>query len=147
MTASTTGADAARLYEKELLNARQQTESLLARERSIGNYRLIVFVAGIAIAWLAFDLDAIPRIAVAVPIAAFVALAIRHARVIRQRRHFERIAAHYQHGLARIDGTWPEYGHRGERFLDPAHPYAADLDIFGHGSLFQLLCTARSAAG
>ncbi len=139
--------DATELYRNQLRHAREQTDLLRARERSIGNYRLIVFLAGIAIAWLAFDLDAIPRLAVVLPLAGFVGLAVRHGRVITERRHFERVAAHYQHGLARIEGNWPEYGHRGDRFLDPAHPYAADLDIFGHGSLFQLLCTARSAAG
>ena len=35
----------------------------------------------------------------------------------------------------------------GSRFLDPNHPYAGDLDIFGHGSLFQLVCAARTSAG
>ncbi len=33
------------------------------------------------------------------------------------------------------------------RFLDPAHPYAEDLDLFGKGSLFELLCTARTPVG
>jgi hypothetical protein len=33
------------------------------------------------------------------------------------------------------------------RFLDPHHPYADDLDVFGPGSLFELLCAARTAAG
>ena len=31
-------------------------------------------------------------------------------------------------------------GRTGARFLDPHHPYADDLDLFGHGSLFELLC-------
>ena len=31
--------------------------------------------------------------------------------------------------------------------MDPAHPYAQDLDLFGKGSLFQLLCSARTRAG
>ena len=33
------------------------------------------------------------------------------------------------------------------RFRDDAHPYADDLDLFGKGSLFQLLCTARTRPG
>jgi DNA mismatch repair ATPase MutS len=38
-------------------------------------------------------------------------------------------------------------GATGERFNNPAHIYADDLDVFGRGSLFELLSTARTAAG
>jgi MutS domain V len=31
--------------------------------------------------------------------------------------------------------------------VDDSHPYAADLDLFGRASLFELLCTARTRAG
>lgn len=53
----------------------------------------------------------------------------------------------YERGLARLSGHWAGAGETGERFLDPNHPYAADLDVFGHGSLFQLVCAARTVAG
>ena len=48
--------------------------------------------------------------------------------------------------LARLDGQWPGTGSGGERFAAD-HPYARDLDLFGNGSLFQLLSTARTEAG
>ncbi len=32
-------------------------------------------------------------------------------------------------------------------FLSADHPYARDLDLFGAGGLFELLCTARTRAG
>src|SRR5690606_34251317 len=32
-------------------------------------------------------------------------------------------------------------------YRDPQHPYAEDLDLFGSGSLFELLCRARTRAG
>ena len=41
-------------------------------------------------------------------------------------------------------------GHRretGERFLDDTHLYARDLDMFGRGSLFELLSSARTRIG
>ena len=44
----------------------------------------------------------------------------------------------------------PEIGSRstkGKSLSDPDHFYAADLDLFGHGSLFQLICSARTQAG
>src|SRR5262249_52490087 len=42
---------------------------------------------------------------------------------------------------------WVGSGSTGERFLDPTHPYAADLDLFGPASLFELLSTARTYVG
>ena len=38
-------------------------------------------------------------------------------------------------------------GEGGAGFLDAAHPYSRDLDLFGEGSLFELLCTARTRVG
>ena len=35
----------------------------------------------------------------------------------------------------------------GERFRDPHHSYVDDLDLFGRGSLFELLCTCRTRLG
>jgi hypothetical protein len=38
-------------------------------------------------------------------------------------------------------------GLAGAEFLDPHHPYASDLDLFGPGSLFQLINTAQTQSG
>ena len=53
----------------------------------------------------------------------------------------------YKRGLARIEDRWEGAGETGERFDDPQHVYAADLDLFGKGGLFQLLSTARTRMG
>lgn len=66
---------------------------------------------------------------------------LRRLRVTRQRKDF------YQRGLDRLEGRWPGTGRQGEHFFDPAHPYARDLDLFGKGGLFELICTARTSAG
>jgi hypothetical protein len=82
-----------------------------------------------------------------IPIVLFVLLAILHERVLRRRREYARLRAYYERGIARVENRWVGTGESGERFLDAAHPYARDLDIFGAGSLFQLLCTARTQSG
>ncbi len=46
-----------------------------------------------------------------------------------------------------MNDSWHSRGETGERFLDPAHPYARDLDIFGAASVFQYLSTSRTRAG
>jgi hypothetical protein len=55
--------------------------------------------------------------------------------------------AFYEGALARTRGDWIGRGDQGMRFLDPAHPNAIDLDLFGRGSLFERLCAARTHAG
>ena len=81
------------------------------------------------------------------PVAAYGALAVWHELVIRARTRAERAAAFYERGLSRIDDRWAGTGEAGERFRDAKHIYAEDLDLFGAGGLFQLLCSARTAMG
>ena len=81
------------------------------------------------------------------PILAFVVLAVRHEDVIRSRDRARRGAEHYERGLARLEDRWSGIGPTGERFLQAEHPYAIDLDLFGQGSLFQLVSQARTTAG
>jgi hypothetical protein len=81
------------------------------------------------------------------PAAAFACFAVLHERVLRSVRNHNRILAFYERGLQRLHQQWAGTGETGDRFLDPAHPYARDLDVFGKGSLFELLCTTRTRAG
>jgi len=82
-----------------------------------------------------------------VPIAVLIVLFALHERVIRANRRCDRLMLFCQQGLARLEDRWAGTGQTGEQFLDASHPYARDLDIFGKGSLFELLCTARTRAG
>ncbi|MGH9312587.1 MAG: MutS-related protein [Vicinamibacterales bacterium] len=67
--------------------------------------------------------------------------------MIRSRDLSARSVDFYNRGIARIEERWAGGGEPGLRFLDDAHLYARDLDIFGTGSLFELLSTARTRAG
>ncbi|MFI5179043.1 MAG: DNA mismatch repair protein MutS, partial [Vicinamibacterales bacterium] len=54
----------------------------------------------------------------------------------------------YERALARLDGRWAGTGgETGARFLEDAHLYARDLDLFGEASLFELLSSARTQIG
>ena len=70
---------------------------------------------------------------------AFVALAVWHDRVIRAPTAPLGPSTFYEHGIARLEDRWQGIGETGARFLTEDHLYARDLDIFGPGSLFQLL--------
>ena len=65
----------------------------------------------------------------------------------RRRRRAERGAAYYDERLARVEGRRTSALDPGLDLAPESHPYAHHLDLFGEGSLFQLLCGARTAAG
>jgi hypothetical protein len=54
---------------------------------------------------------------------------------------------HYERGVARLEDRWAGTVEGGDRFKDDTHPYSRDLDLFGKGSIFELLCTFRTRAG
>jgi len=117
------------------------------RERTISLARLAVFALGVVAVWLIFVDQRIDWLWL-IPIAVvFTGLLIGHERAIRKRAAYERAVQFYQRGLSRLDDSWSEGGETGEEFLAANHPYAADLDLFGRGSLFQLLCTCRTGIG
>jgi hypothetical protein len=109
--------------------------------------RLAIFAAAGVLAWLSFGRQSLSPLWLLVPLGLFVGVAIWHDRVLIRRDRVGRAVRFYERGLSRLSGTWPGTGATGERFLQPDHPYAADLDLFGHGSLFELLTTARIRSG
>jgi hypothetical protein len=117
------------------------------RDRLLASARLAAFAAALALAWLAFASRALSAGWLAVPFAVFVALAVLHDRVFSARGRTRRAIGFHERALARLDGRFAGTGTTGEAFADPAHPYAQDLDLFGRGSLFELLCAARTRPG
>jgi hypothetical protein len=77
----------------------------------------------------------------------FLVLVFVHDRALRRLERSESAVAFYESGLARLENRWSGRGDAGDRFLPDAHPYARDLDLFGRGSLFELLSTATTSWG
>jgi hypothetical protein len=133
-------------YARRLEASRGLAARLARRDDLAGNARLGVFLLGVVLAILCWR----GVVGVAWPVATlvlFAALVVVHGRIIASRRKAEGKAAYHERGLARLDDRWAGQGATGARFLDEEHPYAADLDLFGVGSLFERLCTARTSSG
>lgn len=118
-----------------------------AQDAWLGRARLAAFLAFAALAWATLGAPRLPAAWLLLPAAAFLALVSLHDRVYAARDRARRGAAFHAAGLERLDGRFAGRGTAGERFADPAHPYAQDLDLFGPGSLFELLCAARTRPG
>jgi hypothetical protein len=137
------GAEYARRLEA--LRARQAVYE--RQHRGLGRVNLAVLGAALSLAIGALAFRAFSVLWVLVPMAIVVVLVSFHAGVFRRLRTCARISAFYERGLMRLAGQWMGHGEQGMRFLDPMHPYARDLDIFGPGSLFEMLSTARTPMG
>ncbi len=130
------------------LRARETEVARLARlHERIGNGRLalgVVFLLTVAAVLLEHALAAAWLL---VPALGFIALVLYHASVRRARVLAERVVDYYKHGIARIEDRWAGLGQTGQRFAATHHIYSADLDLFGEGSLFQLMSAARTRMG
>jgi MutS domain V len=112
-----------------------------------GNAKLSVIAASLVMAWLVIYPRVLSPFWLFAPAAVYIVVAIFHERVNRLRTEAERLAAFYRRGLARIEDRWAGGGETGERFQTTKSIYSEDLDLFGRGSLFELLSTARTTMG
>jgi hypothetical protein len=134
-------------YAARLETRRQAVERHERIHIRAGNAKLATLVAGLTLAWISLSRHLISPYWLFAPAALYAALAVWHERILRARTLAERAVVFYQHGIARIEDRWPGQGTPGDRFRDEKHVYAEDLDLFGRGSLFELLCTARTPMG
>ena len=117
----------------------------------VSTARFVVFLVGLVLAWLSIQSGMFSPAFLVLPGLVFAGLIIWHERVLRAKDRAERARAFYEQALQRLDFDDGEVdslsGPLGLRFTDSEHPYQNDLDLFGEQSLFQRLCTARTAVG
>lgn len=130
------------------LEARRETVAQMNRADSrLANLRLLVFLAAVAVGVGALYTRDFSFAWVLLPLVVFVGLMARHARVLQAKERAESAVRHYEQALERLAGHWAGKGRSGKEFAPEEHLYATDLDLFGEGSLFELLCAARTGAG
>lgn len=135
------------LYRERLVARQARVAAYDKVHIRLGNLRLVIALAGIVVGWFALSQQTISVAWLLVPIFAFAAVAVYHAWILHRRAFAQRAVTFYENGLARMEDRWTSIGQTGERFADPHHVYADDLDLFGKGSLFQLLSVARTRIG
>ncbi len=128
-----------------------ERQAAWARAKKLDDYfvraRGTLFVVCLVFAALIFSPLAFPAWTLVLPAVALVILIAIHGSVIERKNRLARGVAYYEAGLARLDDRWSGVGHDGIRYRDSAHPYSDDLDLFGPGSLFQLISRARTRVG
>jgi hypothetical protein len=133
-------------YNSRIAKANEALQRGERRHQAIANSRLAAAAAIVVSLWLSLGRAALSPVWVILAGTAFMALVVVHARVLRQNERTRRARRVYERGLDRLGGRWAGTGADGARFLDD-HLYARDLDLFGRGSLFELLTVAKTEAG
>ena len=106
------------------------------RARRLSTARLLAFVAAALVLLGAHDLAGAPRWALVLLgvalVFGFVALVNRHRSTIAERDWYEELARGSELALARLRREWNALPPPVPREALAGHPYAADLDVFGH---------------
>lgn len=146
---TTQAGDPRAVHSARLERARQRLVALDRTSGWIANGRTVAFVGAIALAalWYFGKLGAWAGACAPVSLAVYVLFAVWHQRVFQSERRARGAVRCSERGLARLDGSWHDFRERGDAFVDGSHLYTSDLDVFGQGSLFQLLNETGTAAG
>ena len=139
-------ADPQSAYAVRLELRRAELSLLERQDRSLSRARGTLAAAAI-LAAVCLDLRPLTVTLLGGAALAFFVLVVVHERLARRLARARRRVDFYEAALLRTGGDWAGRGEPGTRFLDPHHPFAADLDLFGPGSLFERLCAARTHAG
>lgn len=128
----------------------QHVEAKTELEAADGRFataRGLTFLVGIALSWFAVVDGSLHPGWLLAPLGVFIGLAIGHSRSARRLDRARKAVGWYDRLLDRVADKWEGVGVSGDRYRDDDHPYANDLDIFGEGSLFQLVCGSRTRLG
>ena len=128
-------------YQKRLAERRAGFAVSDAGHERLGNWRLLLVVVALGLGyWRVWW-------GVAAVMVGIGWVGVQLGVLGKLRERFGRTVEYYERALDRIEGKWMGRGETGDRYLPEEHLYARDLDLFGRGSLFELICLARTRMG
>nr|WP_216619713.1 DNA mismatch repair protein MutS [Myxococcus xanthus] len=138
-----------RTYTERRAAAQAELTALDRVSARYANLRTLAFLAAAGVAGFVLA-GRLPKVwwwASAAALVLYGVLAVLHHQVFRREARAKLYVTLNERGLARLGPGWHDFTERGERFLSPSHLYTPDLDVFGQGSLFQLLNETATRAG
>lgn len=139
-------------YRERLATLDEEGVALAAQDDRLSRLRGICFLAtGAGVVFGFVQPSTAVWGATAGLFAVFLVFVALHARVSTRQFERERRVALVQRALERIAGRYRapegERHRRGDDWCDPEHPYTADLDVFGHASVFEQLNQTQTSGG
>ncbi|MGC2476774.1 MAG: hypothetical protein WA485_20740 [Candidatus Sulfotelmatobacter sp.] len=134
-------------YSCRLKRREEQLAGIRGLHQRLWTYLIVVAIAGLVVGYVTLSSRLIPSLWILLPVAMVLYILQALSKNARTHSTVQRIVKFYELGVARLSQQWKGLGIDGKEFLPADHVYASDLDLFGSGSLFELLCTARTGMG
>ncbi len=134
-------------YQERMISAGADHSAVRKKILAIAITRMAVFLAGVVFLILWFNRDATVFVVLAaLSLPAFLGLMQYHAKLFRRKTYLTHFQTINRNELDFLSGAY-HHAPDGQSFLSPDHAYAADLDLFGKGSLYQYLNRTATDAG
>jgi DNA mismatch repair ATPase MutS len=137
--------DLALLYEQRAAEFLSQHSRSKRKINIISNARLFMALVFLLTLYFGFTYYAL-LYALPLVLFVFILLIRTHGKLFDQKTHFENLVKINQQELQSLKGDRSGF-QTGSEFVNPHHPYAHDLDIFGEGSLFQFINRCNTIIG
>lgn len=122
-------------------------QAMKERSRKLVLLRTVSFLAMIFAFAAGYDGQRLFTVLGLLLLISFVLLVRRHQKLEREQLLCLSHQACVKANLDRLSNKWMTFKDDGREFLHEKQPQGADLPIFGHASLYQYLCCARTKAG
>jgi hypothetical protein len=134
-------------YQSQMDDFSKKLKKLNQTILQISILRISLFLAGIVAVYLAAVF--VPAIVWPVSVLfgfSFIAVVVWHVRLHRTKDEWQRMLTINENELKTLSGDYSYFDHGGE-LSESGHPFVADLDIFGEGSIFQYINRTATKIG
>jgi len=139
MTKTSTTTSVKEIYQQRRDEFSGLLEKITRTIRQVSLLRISVFVGGLVSLYFVTSISVWAVILDASAfVVSFVAVIIWHTKLHSRRDELERLLKINENELLALQKKFAQF-HSGAEFLNPDHPFASDLDVFGEGSIFQYL--------
>jgi len=135
-------------YASRLAGVRHEVLELSQRDAFYVKIRTAIFIAAVALGILCIgESGRVSWLWMLGPSLLFLGLLPFHQRCVRRLSIAQAICRFHESRLSRLDRVFETNVTDGREFEDEMHPWTQDLDVFGRGSLFQMLNECRTRPG
>jgi hypothetical protein len=147
-SAERTVSDPRAAYQARLNEVAMRETKLSRRDQRFVRLRVAIFVLAVGLAILCLgDPEYVSWWWITIPAVLFCGLLPFHQACLKRLKHVRAVSAFHASRLRRLDREFGADVSNGAEFSNDLHPWTQDLDVFGPGSLFQLLNECRTQPG
>src|SRR5471030_3247956 len=128
-------------YKDNIEKVSKESNALSAKVNIIGWSRLVVVLLCALLDYILYRPDKVNLIIIVtmVFIIIFLVLVFYHNNIFEYKRKLDLLIAINGKGLKRLSGQFRKFKDNGSEYLDDAHSFINDLDVFGNNSIFQYI--------